>query len=196
MKAVKASLVGKEWTVRPLHKLSIARDMIERFHYAAGASNTATFLHGLFRDGDIFEEQCKGVCWWIPPTKSAALATYPPNWKGVICLSRLVIAPDVPTNAATFLLSRSRRMIDREIWPCLVTYADQWRGHTGAIYRADNWTYVGLTKPERTYVKDGRMMSRKAGPKTRTHAEMLALGAVCVGSFSKHKFVRIEIRYS
>lgn len=83
------------------------------------------------------------------------------------------------------------RLIDRKRWPCLVTYADTWRGHTGAIYKATNWTEAGLTKPERTYVVGGRMVARKAGPNTRTHKEMLELGAVCVGSFAKHKFVHI-----
>lgn len=114
----------------------------------------------------------------------------PPHWQGVICLSRLVIVPGIPKNAATFLLSRSRKLIDRARWPCLVTYADTWQGHTGGIYRADNWTYAGLTKPERTYVLEGRMVARKATV-SRTHAEMLALGAQCIGSFAKHKFTRI-----
>jgi len=81
-------------------------------------------------------------------------------------------------------------MIDRKKWPCLVTYADTWRGHTGRIYRADNWEYCGLTKPERTYTINGIMVSRKAGPKTRTHGEMLALGARLEGAFAKHKYKR------
>jgi hypothetical protein len=73
-----------------------------------------------------------------------------------------------------------------------LTYADDWRGHTGAIYRADNWIYCGKTKPERTYLINGRMTARKAGGTTRTHAEMLALGAELAGSFSKHKFKKIS----
>ena len=44
----------------------------------------------------------------------------------------------------------------------------------------------------RAYVINGCLTAKKAGPKTRTHAEMLALGAEYVGSFAKHKFVRIE----
>lgn len=81
-------------------------------------------------------------------------------------------------------------MIDRAAWPCLVTYADEWRGHTGAIYLGDNWEYVGRTQPQRTYQINGRMVARKAGGRTRTHAQMLALGAEMVGSFAKRKFVR------
>ncbi len=180
----------EEWTVRDVD-IAVARRRVESEHYAAGASNTAVFIHGLFRAGDIFDEQCVGVAWWLPPTRAAAEATYPENWKGVLALSRLVICPEVPANACTFLLSRSRRLIPAETWPCLVTYADEWRGHTGAIYRADNWTYIGKTKPTRVYTIKGRMTARKA-TRTRTHAEMLALGAEVQGPFSKHKFVMIR----
>jgi hypothetical protein len=168
--------------------LDVGARLVEREHYAAGAANTATYRHGLFRVGDIFDEQCVGVALWIPPTKAAAAATYPERWTGVLALSRLAIEPDVPKNAASFLLGASMRLIDRGKWPCLVTYADEWRGHVGAIYRATNWEYCGLTKPERVYTIGGRMIARKAGPKTRTHAQMLALGAVCEGAFRKHKF--------
>ena len=179
-----------DWEVRPVN-IAVARRMVEAEHYAAGASNTVTVLHGLFRAGQIFDEQCVGVAWWIPPTRDAAEATFPQNWQGVLCLSRLVILPGIPKNACTFLLARSRRLIDPKIWPCLVTYADDWRGHTGAIYKADNWTYCGKTKAERTYVINGRMTARKAGGNTRTHAEMMALGAELAGSFAKHKFTKI-----
>ena len=173
-------------------EIAVARRMVEKYHYAAGASNTATYLHGLFREGEIFEEQCCAVAWWIPPTRSAAGATFPQRWQGVLCLSRLVVMPEVPKNACTFLLARSRVLIDPVAWPCLVTYADDWRGHTGGIYKADNWQYIGKTKPERTYQIDGRMVARKSGGHTRTHDEMLALGAQMVGTFAKHKFVMIR----
>ena len=178
-----------DWRVDPV-PISVARPLVEAHHYAGGAANTATALHGLFRADDRLS--CVGVAWWIPPTRAAAHATYPKDWRKVLCLSRLVIHPDVPANACTFLLARSRRLIDAGRWPCLLTYADDWRGHTGAIYRADNWTYLGKTKAERTYVRDGRMIARKAGPKTRTHAEMLELGAELVGSFSKHKYALVR----
>ena len=179
-----------DWRVDPV-SIAVARPLVEAHHYARGASNTATALHGLFRSDDP-EQSCLGAAWRIPPTRAAAHATYPEDWRKVLCLSRLVVHPDVPANACTFLLARSRRLIDPIRWPCLVTYADDWRGHSGAIYRGDNWTYVGKTRAERTYVKNGRMIARKAGPKTRTHAEMLGLGAELVGSFAKHKYMMVR----
>lgn len=180
-----------EWTVRPVN-IAIARRLVTREHYARGASNSATYLHGLFPAGAFWDEEVRGVAWWIPPTRSAAEATHPDDWKGVLSLSRLVIQADVPPNGASFLIGASMRLIDRARWPCLVTYADTMQGHTGAIYRATNWRYVGLTPPKRTFAIKGRMRSIKGGGFTRTFAEMAALGAEDLGMHAKHKFVHVR----
>lgn len=168
--------------------MQTARRIINKHHYAKGASNTAVYIHGLFPAKAFWNNDCRGVTWWIPPTKSAAIATYPENWRGVLSLSRMAIMPETPKNACTFLLSRSTKLIDPEKWPCLVTYADQWRGHTGGIYKAANWEYVGTTNPEAVYTRNGRMVSRKAGPKTRTRKEMEELGCRSEGKHAKHKY--------
>lgn len=180
-----------DWRVRDV-SIGVARDMVERFHYARGASNTRTYLHGLFPAESLWEAECAAVAWWIPPTRSAAEATFPDNWRGVLSLSRLVVAPGVPKNACSFLIAHSARQIPKAVWPCLVTYADDWQGHDGAIYRAAGWTYVGKTKPEPTFTIGGVMTARKAGGRTRTRDEMLSLGARHEGSHAKHKFVLVR----
>ncbi len=176
-----------DYEVRPID-LALARRLVETHHYARGGSNTSTYAHGLFPIGALWDAQCRGVAWWIPPTRGAAEKTYPPDWQGVLSLSRMVILPGVPKGGATFLLHHSSRLIDREVWPCLVTYADAWRGHDGGIYRIASWEYLGLTAPQPVYVRGGKMVARKSGPKTRSHDEMLALGCELVGKFRKHKF--------
>ena len=121
-KAYEGRVRKSEWAVRPI-ALAVCQDMVEREHYSGGGANTATYRHGLFelaRPAAI-----RGIAWWLPPTKAAAKFIYPEDWQGVLALSRLAIEPDVPKNAATFLLARSRKMIDRKRWPCLVTYADK-----------------------------------------------------------------------
>lgn len=187
----KPRLRRSEWIVDTLD-LGQADELVRRLHYAQGGSNTATFRHGLYRREE-WPLRVVGVAWWIPPTKTAAHATFPEgDWQRVLALSRFVLDEEVPKNGASFLLARSTKLIERDgEWDCLVTYADEWQGHTGTIYRAAGWEYVGVTKPERVYVLDGRMVARKAGPFTRTHAEMLALGAECVGAFGKHKFRKV-----
>lgn len=150
-----------DWMVEDCD-LARARQMVREHHYAGGASNTATHLHGLYRRDDF---SLHGIAWWIPPTRGAA-ASFWKDPEEVLCLSRLVILPGTPKNAATFLLMNSVKRID-PAWRCLITYADTWRGHTGEIYRVAGWEEYGLTKPERTYTIDGRMVARKAGPHTR-----------------------------
>ena len=179
-----------EWEVRAV-ALSTAQDITRRHHYARGGSNTAVATHGLFRIGDFWEYDCRGIAWWLPPTKSAALATYPENWNGVLSLTRLVIVPDVPKNACSFLLAGAMKLLDRKRWPCLVTYADPWQGHEGTIYKATNWQYVGQSKPERIYMLNGVLKSRKYGPRSRNHSEMLALGCEVMGKTAKHKFTHV-----
>jgi hypothetical protein len=72
----------------------------------------------------------------------------------------------------------------------LVTYADVRMGHTGAIYKATNWQYVGEMKGSPAWVdpKTGRQVARKA-TKSRTKQDMLDLGYECIGIFGKHKFI-------
>lgn len=184
----KPPLRGADWSVRDVD-IAVARRLVERFHYAAGASNTATYLHGLFPADSHWDEECVGIAWWIPPTRSAGQALAAAGWGGVLALSRLAVAPEMPGNAATFLMAASVRRINRARWPWLVTYADSWRGHTGAIYKATGWKDRGDTAPEAVYTISGRMVARKAGARTRTHAEMLALGAVFEGRHAKRRFV-------
>jgi hypothetical protein len=168
--------------------LDVCQQMVAKYHYAKTGSNTATFRHGLFLKTD--PETCLGIAWWIPPTKSAALANYPANWKAVLVLSRLVVHPDMPQNAASFLIMQSVRLIKLDLrWEYLLTYADEWQKHSGAIYKATNWEPRGKTAPEATWqTAEGLMVARKAGPHTRTKAEMESLGHKMIGRYSRYRF--------
>ena len=132
------SLKKSDYVVRSI-SIETARMLVERLHYSKGATNTGVYTHGLFKKGeDFFDNQCLGVAWWLPPTKNAAIATYDGEWRKVLSLTRLDIEPSVPKNGASFLLSQSIKLINKDKWHCLVTYADTWRGHTGSIYKATN----------------------------------------------------------
>jgi hypothetical protein len=183
-------LRAADWVVRPIDPM-VGRALIARYHYAGGTSNTVTACHGLIHreSGAI-----RGVTWWIPPTRHAAAAHWPIP-EEVLALSRLVILPDVPTNAATFLLMRSAALLSAQ-WKCLLTYADTERGHTGGIYRAAGWEERGLSEPTDVWVDaKGRRVARKAGPNTRTHGAMRDMGHVFLGYFAKHRFRLVRRRF-
>lgn len=138
-------------------------------------------------DGD----KVVGVALWLPPTRVAAESVDKDNPRGVLALSRLCIEEAMPTNSASFLLGRSMKMIDRTIWPTLLTYADTREGHTGAIYRATNWTCLGEVRgwPAWRHTITGEMRGKKRGPRNLTSAEMVEAGFERLPTMPKIKFV-------
>lgn len=167
--------------------------LIKTHHYARGCSKTGV-MYGMFR-GDALV----GVAQWLPPTKVCGQSVLPEFdlWKRVISLTRLVVVPGEPQNAATMLISASLKWLrtlrtpqGRRKWWAAVTFADESEGHSGAIYKATNWKDMGVTAAyPRWKDASGAQVSTKSGPKTRTAAEMRALGYEVVGHFRKRKFV-------
>lgn len=168
--------------------LVVARELVERLHYARGGSNTRVAVHGLYLRSE--PDRCLGVAWWLPPTRVAAESVNKTEWRRVLSLTRLVLEPEVPTNGASYLLGKSVKILRKEgKWASLVTYADESQGHLGGIYRASNWQYVGRTGPYlRWLTSDGKQVAPKA-TSNRTKAQMLALGHVPEGRYHKHKYV-------
>lgn len=177
-----------DWLVQDLPFHATAVRFLEEHHYAKGAPNTSTYRHGLYRNA-ILVGDLMGVALWIPPTRGAA-ETVNPDWKKVLCLSRFCIHPNAPKNAASFLLGRSMALIDRRAWPTFLTYADTVKGHTGAIYKATNWTCLGAVPAADVWVNgDGVQRGRKRGGLTLTRAEMKALGFTLLPQLPKIKYV-------
>lgn len=178
----------KEWWFVANASLQEAQDMVARFHYSRGGSNTAVYVHGLYSADDF---RLHGVAWWLPPTRVAAESVNKAHWQKVLSLTRLVVLPNTPKNAASFLLSQSVKRIKADgRFKSLVTYADESQGHVGGVYRASNWIYAGRTGPYPRWVDPAS--GRQVAPKStvnRTKAEMQALGYVRQGAFHKHKFV-------
>ncbi len=167
--------------------LAMARDLIAAHHYAGGSSNTAVYRHGLFHVAEPME--CLGVTLWLPPTQPAA-ASVADDWRGVLSLTRLVVVPGMPTNSASYLLGQSIKLIRADgRFHTLVTYADEGQGHTGAIYRATNWDYLGPMKGHPRWVDSaGRQVATKATT-NRTYEQMSQLGYQRLPASRKHKFV-------
>lgn len=175
-----------DWYVQDC-PLAEAQALIAEHHYAKGGSNTRVYCHGLYRRSD---DRLVGVAWWLPPTRVACESVNKAEWQKVLSLTRMVMEPGVPKNACSFLLARSIKLIRQDgRFVSLVTYADESQGHTGGVYAAAGWDYVGRTGPyPRWHDKDGKQVAQKATV-NRVKAVMEALGHVKVGSFYKHKYV-------
>lgn len=166
--------------------MAMAKELVIQFHYSHSAPRSYAYIHGLFKAKG---KKCYGLVWWSPPINGAAQYVAGDRWKEVLALSRMIVVPRTPKNACSFLISRSIRLIDRNRWPLFLTFADTWQGHDGLVYKSSNWVYAGMTKPTKVYVMEGRSVSTKSTRNNRNHQEMLELGATCIGSFPKHRFI-------
>lgn len=177
-------------------ELPRARQLVREHHYARSSANTAVARHGLFRRAD---GALVGAALWIPPTRGAArglaarLLGDPARAGSVLVLSRLVVAPGEPQNAAGLLLGASTRLVLADPrWELLVTYADAGEGHTGTLYRATGWTTDGWTQTRARWFDpaSGARVATKATV-NRTHAEMLAAGYQRLADSRKARFVKL-----
>lgn len=184
----------EDYTIGPCPH-GVARNLVERYHYAKGAANTSVAAHCLVRreSNDVV-----GAALWMPPTAGAAKGLAQrylgdkDRHRQVLVLSRLVIVPDEPKNAAGMLLGGSERLVRKDSrWKLLVTYADTAEQHRGTIYRATNWIEAGMTEPTPRWrdPATGRIVAPKATT-TRTKAEMMAAGYVREPSSQKIRFIK------
>ena len=147
------TLIKSEWIVRDI-TVQRARSLVQDFHYSKGYGGGAAHLHGLMRREDDALGRVWGAAVWHPAVYAMRRYDCLP-----LQLSRLVIAPDGPKNAATFLMAHSMRLLNRATWPVLLTYADSGQGHTGAIYKATGWLQDGEGGGWNYYSSDGKQLS-------------------------------------
>lgn len=176
MKHSGANLSRRDWLVeRVPHGEAMAA--IVRWHYSRSGPNTGQTF-GLF-DRDAYPmTPIAGAALWLPPTRRAAEAVAGEDWQGVLALSRLAVDPELPRNAASFLLAASMRCLDRTQWPTLLTYADTAQGHTGAIYLATGWTLDAKVNSGAYFVHTvtGKQVGRKRGKRNIPVADLRAAG--------------------
>lgn len=174
----------------------LAADLVRRLHYSRGASNTSVLAAGLLSP----EQELVGAALWMPPPPGSA------GWlarvtgcsvRRTVTLSRMVVEDEVPRNAASYLLSRSIRMLREDGYEVAVTFADAVEGHTGHVYLASNWVPAGTTLTRKRWVDaDGVMRSRKS-TRNLTADEMRARGWVQpTDERRKHRYLyAIDRRY-
>ncbi len=164
----------KDWTVRPIDQQTCKR-IITNYHYAKALSQISTERFGLFKTGqDFWEDSALGCSVWLPPTPGVIKRYKKYSLSECLALTRLAIAPEVPKNGASFLIGKSIQQIRlrRPNVRLLVTYADTMQDHTGAIYRATNWQYDGLTTPQPRWIDSAGKLVSVLSKNTRSRAYM------------------------
>lgn len=199
----------EEYEIKEVMPDASIRDFVKGNHYSRTVANTWSHVFAMF---DRSSNELVGVAWWMPsmPEAHKSAIKWVKEHNGlegernmVLHLSRLVVAPGVPKNAAGLLLARSMKLLDRRKYPILLTYADSGvsdartgEAHKGTVYRATNWTDAGDAPGGRVWVHSitGEQRGQKRGKINIPSAEMRRMGFVQKPALPKRRFIHVDER--
>jgi hypothetical protein len=114
----------------------------------------------------------------------------------IATLARLWLSDALPTNAESRVLGIILRQLRREKrYVAVVTHADPAVGHTGTIYRASGWLFLGDTEPGRhLLLSAGRMCHTRTavsvyGSNRPDHLTATGVPAIAVRSTPKLRYI-------
>jgi hypothetical protein len=134
------------------------RKFLKRWHYSDYVNIQAKHTFCLFREGNFGIPEMVGVCIYTRPAgPTAGQSYYPEAPDKVLELRRLCLIDSTPKNAESYFVSRTIKWLKQNTdWEFILSYADMEQGHTGVIYRASNFEYVGITGAGKTLEVDGK----------------------------------------
>ena len=153
-----------DFTVEEIPRKSVVK-FIEKHHYSHNVNGVQSLYHyGLFREGNFGIPKMIGAMMYAHPSMPATAAKYNPiNPDKCLELRRLVCIDDTPKNTESYFIGQSFKLLKRDTdMEVIVSFADQHHGHTGVIYKATNFDYLGETGKGRILVVDGKEMHSRS----------------------------------
>ena len=147
-----------DFTVEYVNRKAIV-SFIEKHHYSHNVNGIQSYYHfGLFREGNFGIPTMIGAMLYAMPSMPATAAKYNPiNPSKCMELRRLVCIDDTPKNTESYFIGKTFKWLkqntDVEV---IVSFADQHYGHSGVIYKATNFEYIGETASARILMVDGK----------------------------------------
>lgn len=110
------------------------KDFIKKNHYSGSLSRGNKYVFCLYVSGKL-----KGVATFGTPTGKDSPAD--------LECKRFCLAPRAKKNTASWFMAKCMKQIKRDRkYNAVVSYADSEQGHTGVMYRASNFSYLGEQK--------------------------------------------------
>jgi len=130
----------------------------ERWHYLGRQLFMSSINYGVF-----FENRLLGCISYGVPNAMNIKGLFTKNDQfGWYEIKRLALSPDCPKNSESRVIGISKKMFIKQYHvKGIVTYADSGVGHTGIIYRASGFTYIGLTAPKTDLFINGKKVGKK-----------------------------------
>ncbi len=158
------------------HAPSVAREFVERHHYA-GTCSSLQHVFGLYFHGELVGVAAFGP----PPSMNAHRKVFPTlDTKEAVTLGRFVLLDSVPSNGESWFIAQCFDLLRKEGVVAVESCSDPepraglngqivHRGHVGTIYQAVNASYIGKTNPATLrLLPDGTVYSNRASGKVRS----------------------------
>ena len=142
------------YDVKSINVMPIPSDYAVSFlnsHHYAGFGRGAKVVHGAYVDGKLI-----GVAKYSSLIRQEVATSDNFEPSESLELDRFCLDPYYhKKNTASFVLSKSVSLLKRQSQAkALYSFADPSRGHSGGIYRASNWAYLGETVSSYFYVDE------------------------------------------
>lgn len=137
----------KKLQTKPLK--SYVKRFIEKNHYSKSArSLMQREVYGLYNKHKLIGVAVYGK----PVGKNCNI------YGNILELRRFCVLDDTPKNTESFFLGNTLKIIKKQNkYSGIITYADPNVGHTGIIYKASNFKYIGREKNNaRTVIMNGK----------------------------------------
>ena len=152
------------FTVEEINRKSLV-SFIEKHHYSHNVNGIQSYHHfGLYTEGNFGLPKMIGAMMYAIPSMPATASKYNPiNPNKCLELRRLVCIDDTPKNTESYFIGKTFKWLksftDMEV---IVSFADQHYGHSGTIYKATNFDYLGETADARVLMVDGKEMHSRS----------------------------------
>ena len=129
------------------------RDFVEQWHYSHSIDGLhCTLYFGLYWEGHLI-----GAMMYGKLAMPGVFKKYVDDPEDLIELRRLCCIDKTPKNTESYFVGKTLRWLEQNTRvKKVISYADPHYGHSGIIYKASNFQYLGVTSP-------GKFIVDKAG---------------------------------
>lgn len=137
--------------------LKAVQKFITKLHYSHKTKGLKVkHCFGLYREGRFTPDLIGAMIYALPAMPKPAQKYSPKHPDKLLELVRLVCIDDTVKNTESFFIGSTLRWLKKYTdFRCVLSYADPTFGHSGVIYKATNFTHLGMTGSKRTVIVDG-----------------------------------------
>jgi hypothetical protein len=129
------------------------KQFVETWHYSNNVNGLrVSNVFALLSDTDMIGAMIYGGLGMANTWKK-----YVNNENDIVELRRLCCIDNTPKNTESYFIGKTLRWLKKNTnYKMVISYADSFHGHEGTIYKASNFTHLGMTSPGRLINYNGK----------------------------------------